>query len=114
MLKDLPVSTLVALSDGGTAAMETWNHRDQAVAAVEEFQELGVHLCRYANGKDRPDWEHGVREEVADALICLEQMAQLFFRDAAHFNEYVLMKLAKQAGKIERTRAAGIGKERQP
>lgn len=114
MIKDLPVSTLMALTTGGRAAMETWNHRDQAVVAVEEFQELGVHLCRFANGKDRPDWEHGVREEIADALICLEQMAQLFFTDAAQFDGYVKMKLAKQGTKIVRALASGIGKERQP
>lgn len=114
MLKDLPVSTLTALANHAVAGLEVFNHKDRAVAAAEEFQELCVHLCRFANGKDRPDWEHGMREELADALICWEQMARRFYPDVATLDAYVLLKLAKGAARVQAARETGIGKERVP
>lgn len=57
------------------AAADKWGADAQAGIAVEEMGELIAALSRYARGRVGIE---AVAEEVADVMICMEQMAFAF------------------------------------
>lgn len=87
----------------------------QAMATVEEFAELSAHLCRFALNKPRENQLHGIREEIVDCIIMLEQMKMIFFSEVEETYEVVLdqlmeAKLDKLTGYLNSKEGAIIAK----
>jgi hypothetical protein len=58
-----------------THALFAYGQQTQMVVAIEELSECQKEICKALRGKG--DREH-LAEEIADARICLEQMAYFF------------------------------------
>ena len=58
-----------------TAALEKFGGKMQATVCVEELSELQKELCKYIRSGGDPDH---IAEEIADVLITVDQMVQLF------------------------------------
>lgn len=100
MMTQLDPKVSVALNDTAKLALKTWNHRDQCVAAAEEFCELSVRLLQYANNKPRPELEAKIQEEIADSYIMLEQMSMKFFPSVEALRDAICLKNMKLVNKI--------------
>lgn len=83
------------------AALLKWGEAAQAIKAIEELSELQSVLAKWAVHQmvsDAPRYPEGdaveraVREELADAMIMLEQM-ELVFGDVSEIEEAKLLRL---------------------
>ena len=75
-------------------AIETFNHKEQIIKAIEEMAELSKELAKELNDNGNED---NIREEIADVMIMMEQMVYLFDvkNEIAKWRENKLFKLAK-------------------
>ena len=82
-----------------TNALIAYGEEKQCIVAIEELSECQKEICKALRGKGNR--EH-LAEEVADAMICLEQMAYFFCMedDVAEWMDSKVKRLDK---KLKRT-----------
>lgn len=89
------------LASVGRHALETFGEETQINVAIEELAELVVALQHYRRGKcDARD----VRMEIADVEIVVDQLKQIFDRDAV--TGCTRFKLSRLKSKLFETRKA--------
>ena len=78
-----------------TNAMIAYGEEKQCIVAIEEMSECQKEICKVLRGKG--DREH-LAEEIADARICLEQMAYFFGleEDVESWMDSKIMRLDKK------------------
>ena len=78
-----------------TNALIAYGEKNQCIVAIEELSECQKEICKALRGKG--DREH-LAEEIADARICLEQMAYFFCMedDVAEWMASKIMRLDKK------------------
>ena len=60
------------------AAIDTWGPEMQMIVAIEEMSELTKALTKYIRAYDVTEIEANIREEMADVVIMLNQLALIF------------------------------------
>lgn len=78
-------------------ALIRYGDRHQMVVAVEELAECIQAICKILRGGE--NFDH-LAEEVADALICLEQVRMMFNIDE-RVEEYMAMKIARLDARLK-------------
>jgi NTP pyrophosphatase (non-canonical NTP hydrolase) len=83
-----------------TAALEKFGWKMQATVCVEELSELQKELCKYIRSGGDPDH---IAEEIADVLITVDQMVQLFdcAEAVARWEEAKVERLAERCAETE-------------
>lgn len=86
-------------------ALEFFGEKSQVIATVEELNELGVELCKVANGKSDPKML-GVRtriiDEMADVALMMQQMAITLGITNEEIENQIQFKANKLMGRIQR------------
>lgn len=82
------------------AALEKFGGKMQATVCVEELSELQKELCKYI--RSGGDLDH-IAEEIADVLITVDQMVQLFdcAEAVARWEEAKVARLAEHCAETE-------------
>lgn len=73
-------------------ALDRYGTNNQLVVAIEELSEATKELCKYLRGEGNED--HLI-EEVADAMIMLEQVMDIY-----HIRQAVLQMMAHKAERL--------------
>ena len=70
-------------------AIDRYGHKHQMIVAIEEMSELTKELTKTLRGEQRRE---AVIEELADVLICLLQVAQMFNISNKELNHMIAAK----------------------
>ncbi len=76
-----------------TNAFIHFGERNQMIVAIEELSECQKELCKVLRGNGNMDH---LAEEIADAIICLEQMQLIF-----GLNDLVDQKMAEKVQRLD-------------
>lgn len=74
-------------------ALHRFGPRQQSLACAGELAELAANLIPYGQGRKVSVF--AIQEEIADALITLEQMARAHFDSPEALAEMIILKLGK-------------------
>ena len=82
------------------AALEKFGGKMQATVCIEELAELQKELCKYIRSGGDPDY---IAEEIADVLITVDQMVNLFdcAEAVAHWSDAKVARLAEWCAETE-------------
>lgn len=82
------------------AALEKFGGKMQATVCIEELSELQKELCKYIRSGGDPDH---IAEEIADVLITVDQMVQLFdcAEAVARWEDAKVARLAERCAETE-------------
>lgn len=86
-------------------ALEFFGEKSQIIAAIEELNELGVELCKVANGKSdmkMPGVRARMVDEMADVALMMQQMAINFGITNEDIEHQIQFKANKLVGRIQR------------
>lgn len=88
---NMAVGNLV--EDLSIMALARWGEKEQSLACAGELNELCARLIPHGQG--RMVSRFSIQEEIADAIITLNQMTRVYFKDPHELSTTLRLKLSK-------------------